>query len=211
MIKPEPEDTLILLGDYIDRGPDSCGVIELILELNHQCTVIPLAGNHEQMLLRGREERELLLDWLRYGGASTLESYERRKHGRGLEAIPEAHWKFMAEQTLDYWETEKHIFVHATVDPALDMERQPDSALFWQRFARPTVHKSGKQIICGHTRQESGLPAIFDHGICIDTWAYGNGWLTCYDTQRRIFLQCNEDGGRRKFELGTLRNCDDEG
>jgi serine/threonine protein phosphatase 1 len=68
------------------------------------------------------------------------------------------------------------------------------------------AHKSGKQIICGHTSQKSGLPAIFDGGICIDTWAYGNGWLTCFDTDRQTFIQFTESGKHRVFELERLTN-----
>jgi serine/threonine protein phosphatase 1 len=209
-LKPEPTDTIILLGDYIDRGPGSCEVIDMILDLNRRCTVVALAGNHEKMLLRARSERDWLADWLTYGGETTLDSYLRRGYAREIGAIPAHHWKFFSDQTLDSWETDTSIFVHASIDPDLDLSDQPDYLLFWQRFADPTVHKSGKRIICGHTSQKSGLPAIFNHGICIDTWAYGRGWLTCFDTHHESFIQTNDAGERRTFDLAALSKRDDQ-
>jgi serine/threonine protein phosphatase 1 len=206
ILNPERDDTIVLLGDYIDRGPDSCGVIDTILELNRICTVVALAGNHEKMLLSARSEPALFSEWLKQGGAATLDSYTRCGYAKGIDNIPIHHWKFLSEQTLDYWETEKSIFVHATIDPELDLYEQPDFLLFWQPFADPTVHKSGKQIICGHTSQKSGLPAVFDSGICIDTWAYGGGWLTCLDTLQQTFTQSNELGQYRTFDMRTLKD-----
>jgi hypothetical protein len=184
--------------------------IDMILELNRRCTVIPLAGNHEKMLLRARSEPETLDEWLREGGHTTLDSYKRCGYARDIEAIPAHHWKFLSEQTLDYWETDDCIFVHASMDPDLDLPEQPDFLLFWQPFTDPTIHKSGRRIICGHTSQKSGLPAVFDGGICIDTWAYGGGWLTCFDTVHESFIQSNDSGGLRTFDLPTLSNHDDK-
>jgi len=204
LIKPEPADTIILLGDYINKGRDSCEVIDTILELNRQCTVVALAGNHEKMLIRARAEPETLGEWLKQGGEATLDSYQRHGYRREIEGIPAAHWKFFTEQMLDYWETEDSIFVHATIDPELDLAEQPDFLLFWQRFKNPTVHQSGRRIICGHASQKSGWPAVFDNGICIDTWACGGGWLTCFDVGEQSFVQCNADGERRVFDLQDL-------
>ena len=204
LAQPTADDTVIFLGDYVDRGPDSCGVIETILELGGHCTVIALGGNHEKMLLNARQDAQYFKDWLMYGGKQTLASYQRHGYTGRIEDIPSRHWQFFAEETLDYWETEKSIFVHATVDPALNMVDQPEYLLFWERFADPTIHKSGKRIICGHTSQKSGRPAIFDHGICIDTYAYGGGWLTCLDTATLQFRQANEAGQHRAFPITAL-------
>jgi serine/threonine protein phosphatase 1 len=210
ILKPHQSDTIILLGDYIDRGADSCDAIEMILELNRQCTVVALAGNHEKMFLRAQSEPEMLTEWLTQGGRATLDSYRRRGHERDIASIPRPHWQFLAGQTLDYWETDERIFVHASIDPELDLPEQPDFLLFWQPFTDPTVHKSGKQIVCGHASQKSGLPALFDGGICIDTWAYGGGWLTCLDTLNQTFIQTNEAGAHRTFDLQALTKHDEE-
>lgn len=210
ILKPEQADTIVLLGDYWDRGPDSCGVIESILELNRRCTVIALAGNHEKMLLRARSEPETLGEWLRQGGDATLDSYSRHGYAREIECIPAEHWKFLAEQTLDYWETENSIFVHASIHPELGLDEQPDFLLFWQPFTNPTIHKSGRQIICGHASQKSGMPAVFDRGICIDTWAHGGGWLTCFDTIQQTFIQSSESGEHRTFDLQAITRDGDD-
>lgn len=206
MLKPERNDMIILLGDYIDRGPDSCAVLEMIVELNQRCTVIALAGNHEKMLSRARLEFASFTEWLIQGGDTTLDSYMRHGYVREIEAIPAPHWKFLTEQTLDYWETDEHIYVHASIDPELDLDDQPDFLLFWQAFADPTIHKSGKQMICGHASQKSGIPAVFDKGICIDTFAHGGGWLTCLDSAKKTFIQTNERGEHRTFSLETIKN-----
>jgi serine/threonine protein phosphatase 1 len=203
-IKPTSDDTIILLGDYIDRGPDSCGVIDLILELNRKCTVVPLAGNHEKMLLGAHSESDRVAEWLKQGGEATLNSYLLHGFASEIHAIPREHWRFFSEQLLDYWETDNSIYVHATIDPGLDLSEQPDYLLFWQYFSDPTAHKSGKRIICGHTSQKSGWPAVFDQGTCIDTWAHGGGWLTCFDASHDCFIQANESGAHRSFDLQML-------
>jgi serine/threonine protein phosphatase 1 len=208
IIQPQRSDTLVLLGDYIDRGPDSCGVIEMILELTRQCTVVPLTGNHEIMFRRAQTDADAFVEWQRHGGDAVLDSYQRQGYPRGIEAIPAEHLKFLNEQTVKYWETEERIYVHAAVDPHLDLDEQPDYILFWQRFANPMIHKSGKAIVCGHTSQKSGLPALFNKGVCIDTWCYGGGWLTCFDPAKELFVQCRENGEQRTFDLEKLTGPD---
>jgi serine/threonine protein phosphatase 1 len=156
------------------------------------------------MILSARQDPEALAEWLRYGGLATLDSYTRRGLGKGIAAVPETHWDFLEKQTLDYHETEERIYVHATVHPQLDMQEQPDYLLFWEPFSDPTMHKSGKQIVCGHKSQKTGRPALFRKGICIDTWVYGDGWLTCMDAGQKIFMQTNERGQRRMLDMRTL-------
>ena len=209
LIQPQPDDTIVLLGDYIDRGPDSRRVIDLILELQQRCTVIALTGNHEVMLKQAAIDPVAMKDWLRYGGLETLRSYGKGSRPANISEIPPAHWQFFREQTLDYWETEERIFVHASLDPTMDLDEQPEILLFWQTFAEPTVHKSGKQIICGHTAQTSGLPAVFDNGVCIDTWVYGKGWLTCLDTRAYTAIQTNERGQHRMLRIPEWRRKGD--
>jgi serine/threonine protein phosphatase 1 len=75
LVQPTPTDTIILLGDYIDRGPDSCRVIDMILELNQRCTVVALTGNHEIMLQEAANDSKARADWWRYGGQETMHSY----------------------------------------------------------------------------------------------------------------------------------------
>jgi serine/threonine protein phosphatase 1 len=205
MIQPQKADTIVFLGDYVDRGPDSCGVIDTIIELNRKCTVVSLIGNHEEMMLDSRNNPDAFKEWLNQGGRATLQSYGSRGFGGSLGGVPEAHWDFLNSQVRDYWETDRNIFVHASLDPKLDMVEQSDLLLRWQVFRDPTRHKSGKQIVCGHTSQKLGWPAIFDGGVCIDTYAYGGKWLTCFDLSAQKFIQANERGEHRLFDFPSVK------
>jgi len=74
-IQPTQQDTLVFLGDYIDRGPDSRGVVEQVIALGERCTVVPLLGNHEEMLLAALEGQSELDFWMKFGGMAALTSY----------------------------------------------------------------------------------------------------------------------------------------
>ena len=104
-IVPGPEDALVTLGDYINRGPDSRGVLDLLIALGRRCRLVPLLGNHDQMLLDVRAGRHPIYWLLDIGGTTTLDSYGP---GRDLSLIPEEHFEFL-EGCLDFFETETHI------------------------------------------------------------------------------------------------------
>src|SRR2546430_524502 len=74
-VMPGPDDTIVTLGDYVDRGPDSRGVLEQLVGLAERCHLVPLLGNHEEMMLGAREGRDDLRFWLKNGGGDTLASY----------------------------------------------------------------------------------------------------------------------------------------
>jgi serine/threonine protein phosphatase 1 len=200
-VAPAPSDWIVTLGDYIDRGPDSCGVLQRLLELHRGGRLIALSGNHEEMLLRVREDFSTLGDWLAFGGQEALDSYARAGFGSDLQAIPETHWSFLQEVCVDRFETDTHFFVHGNVIPRLPLSQQPTEVLRWQKFSNPPPHCSGKIMVCGHTHQRSGLPRNLGHAVCIDTWAYGNGWLTCLDTASGQIWQANQQGETRKAML----------
>ncbi len=90
-IAPEPNDTIVTLGDYVDRGPDVRGVVDQLLELQKRCKLIPILGNHEEMMLRVIEGKETHQDWLRFGGVETLESYG---FDGDLNFLPPDHMQF---------------------------------------------------------------------------------------------------------------------
>ena len=69
---------------------------------------------------------------------------------------------------------------------------------------RPPPHESGKTMVCGHTSQKSGIPVNIGHAICIDTFAWGSGWLTCLDTESGVYWQTNHDGEHRTDVIGAL-------
>ena len=101
-IRPRPEDTIVTLGDYIDRGPDSRGVLDRLIDLGRRCRLVPLLGNHDQMLLDVRAGSYPIYWLLDMGGTATLDSYGP---GRDLALIPEEHYEFL-EGCLDYHETD---------------------------------------------------------------------------------------------------------
>ncbi len=186
-------DTVVALGDYVDRGPDSRGVIDFLLGLGKRCRLVALRGNHEVMMLRARVDRSALLTWASYGGDTTLDSYG----ATGFQDVPNSHWDFLA--VTKRWHVEGHdFFVHANVRPDLPLERQSDYHLFWKHLdATASPHVSGCRMICGHTPQESGLPLNLGHTVCLDTHACGGGWLTCMETGSGEYWQANQQGELR--------------
>lgn len=189
-------DKVIMLGDYVDRGPDSKGVVDYLLELQLRCQLVSLRGNHEIMMLRAREDRTALTEWLGCGGDATLDSY----HCQTFADIPDSHWQFLTS-TVAYHETETDFFVHANAYPDYDLADQPDYMLFWEFFGDPSPHHSGRRMICGHTSQKSGVPKDVGHAVCVDTHAFGGGWLTCLETRTGLYWQANQQGQIRANQL----------
>ena len=199
------DDCLVILGDYVDRGPASRQVIEWLIDWDRAGTLVPIRGNHEIMMLNARLHDSDRIRWGQYGGCETLDSYDVGGRVAMLDDIPEAHWDFLGERLLPFYQSESHLFVHATVDPELSLGQQPESLLFWGRYSDCfSGHVSGKKLICGHTSQSSGLPAIGEHAICIDTGACRGGWLTCLDVDTEHVWQSNEAGEIREMDLGDL-------
>ena len=204
-VAPNAEDTIVTLGDYVDRGPDSRAVLDFMIELSERHHLVALRGNHEIMLLDAREKKSWLHSWLQYGGDATLKSYAASGDVSGSHAdIPDEHIDFLENQLVSFYECPSHFFVHAFADAELALEDQTDATLFWRKYLDPQPHCSGKKMVCGHTAQRSGLPANDGHSICIDTWAYGGGWLTCLDVDSGTIWQANEAGERRHLALDEL-------
>ncbi len=193
-VQPTPDDTLIFLGDYVDRGPDSRGVIDRILAIRKTCRTITLRGNHEMMMLRSRNDASEFKSWCRCGGLQALGSYGPSPGRTGtLNDVPTEHWQFLENDCLDYYETDTHIFVHAGVDPQSPLNEQKELWLFWEFLnpAQPIRHITGKTVIVGHSSQKSGEILDLGSTICIDTNAYNGGWLTCLDVISRQYWQVN--------------------
>lgn len=168
-------DMMVFLGDYVDRGPDSRGVIELLLDLKkrHGDRLIFLKGNHEWMFmqfLKGEEQDFFLQN----GGIETLESYLLEK---GKTDIPQSHLDFLDNLDL-YFETQDYIFVHAGLRSNIPISEQSPEDLLWIRS--PFLKSSydwGKRIIFGHT--PFSVPFIEANKVGIDTGAVYGGRLTC--------------------------------
>ncbi len=189
-IDPKPDDTIVTLGDYIDRGIDSKGVLDQLIDLAGRCRLVPLLGNHEEMLLNARDSRSELQFWLDCGGITTLDSYG--DSGR-LKLIPGTHIRFL-ERCVPYFETDTHIFVHANCKHDLPLEQQDGQTLRWLSLcdAVPGPHCSGKRVVVGHTPQ----PKILDlgHLICLDTGCSVGGFLTAMEMSSGRTWQVDEMG-----------------
>jgi serine/threonine protein phosphatase 1 len=197
MVPFSSDDTLITLGDYVDRGPESCTVLDWLIAWRRRGKLVALRGNHEIMMLQAREGEEAFRRWMEYGGDTTLASYSPFGDAGRLVDVPDSHWDFLENGTLPWFETGKHFFVHANAYPGLPLDDQPDLMLYWEPFGEPEPHESGKVMVCGHTPQKTGLPRSVGHAICIDTWAYGAGWLTCLDVETGRYWQANLAGEHR--------------
>jgi serine/threonine protein phosphatase 1 len=206
------DDLLITLGDYVDRGPRSKDVLDWLIERHKGGNLIPLKGNHEWIMLKAQDDIQTMMSWFNdhVGGKATVDSYSPEDGHRLAQLcdIPEAHWDFLHNQTRRHHETDTHLFVHANALPLLPLNAQPDEYLIWRHLERESqqAHISGKTLICGHTAQRSGLPLDLGHTICIDTYAMGGGWLTCFEPSTRYCWQANERGEFREGELGLLGN-----
>lgn len=192
-IRPSANDRIVTLGDYIDRGSNSRGVIEQLLQLRERCELVPLIGNHELMLLRGRVHADERDFWLEFGGRATIASY-----GASLSDIPRQHIDFM-ESCLPFYETESHIFIHANYDAETPLEEQLEITALWTHISGyvPEPHCSGKTVIVGHTPQPDGEIRDWGHVICIDTCCFGGGWLTALDVNSKDVWQADKDGNLR--------------
>jgi serine/threonine protein phosphatase 1 len=205
-VRPTSEDTVIFLGDYIDRGPASREVIEKLLQLRKSCSTVFLRGNHEAMILEARDDPMKENLWRSYGGFETMLSYSGDFRQDVESAVPDSHWDFLAS-TVRFHETATHIFVHACLDPDLDMADQPDWLLLWEFFDHlQRQHISGKRVICGHSPQHSGQINDRGYAACVDTGAVTGGWLTCLETGSGQIWQANEKGMTRGGVLPPLRS-----
>src|SRR5439155_23128262 len=91
-VQPSPDDQVITLGDYVDRGPDSAGVLQRILALEKTCHLTALLGNHERMMVDARDNQSAYHAWLASGGKAALASYGLSGDAATLADIPESHW-----------------------------------------------------------------------------------------------------------------------
>lgn len=182
-VAPAPEDRVVFLGDYIDRGPASAGVIDYLIEFSETSpSSIFLRGNHEQMFvefLDGRDAEMFLIN----GGLKTLDSY--RTHG--LWPIPSSHRRFF-ETLRNYYETEDHIFVHAGLRPGIPLAEQESADLLWIRREFITSdYDWGKTVVYGHTPHME--PLLSDSRLGLDTGCVYGRQLTCCDVLTRRIWQ----------------------
>ena len=187
------DDTVVFLGDYIDRGTNSKGVLDWLIENKKNYKFKFILGNHEIMMLTAKTSPEKLIKWLYFGGSQTLDSYKIGDDSNWMEKIDDTHWEFI-DSCKAYYEIEDFIFVHAGLEVGKELEDQNKYHLFWKKYETPACYDSKKTIICGHTSRKNGEIANFGHTICIDTFAYGGKWLTCLNVKTKEFIKANNKG-----------------
>ncbi|WP_230656436.1 metallophosphoesterase family protein [Psychrobacter sp. I-STPA10] len=193
-IQPTQDDTLIFLGDMVDRGEDSKGVLDCVMMLEKQCHVIVIKGNHEEMMLGSMSDTETAKFWLRYGGAEAMQSFGLQPSLEQIKHIP-FKYKCWLESLRNYYETVDFIFCHATPKADISMDTQGDEGLRWRKLRKADGrHISGKTIICGHSEQRNGQVKQQEGIICIDTFAYGCGVLTALEVETLTAWQAQSDG-----------------
>ena len=187
---PRARTFIIFLGDYIDRGPESAGVIERLRTYKPSfATPIFLSGNHEEVLLKILGgERGIFASWLKFGGAECAESYgmdvtalarlDEASAIALLQAkIPRAHREFL-EHCADTFRFGDYLFVHAGIRPGVGIDEQDRSDLRWIRDPFLSDAKDhGFIVVHGHTIVERVEERT--NRIAIDTGAYHTGVLTC--------------------------------
>ncbi|MBU0728537.1 MAG: serine/threonine protein phosphatase [Proteobacteria bacterium] len=178
-IKPDiHNDTIIFLGDYIDRGPDSKEVINeiLLLQARHD-NVVTLMGNHELSFLKflDGEKKSFFLE---FGGVPTLQSYGAAPPYKAPQQhIPPEHLSFLKELHF-YWEDDSYIYVHAGLKPGVHLTQQSSDWMLWSRSSFiQSDYDFGKKVIFGHTPFKE--PFIQQNKIGIDTGSVYGGRLTC--------------------------------
>ena len=167
---------LVFLGDYIDRGPDSAGVIARLraLQAHAPDRVICLKGNHEDLMLHAVDRPDRVEPWLNNGGDASLDSWGCRSVA---EVAPDIVDWIAACPT--WFEDERRIFVHAGLRPGLEPSRQSDRDRLWIREEFLGVdHDFGKFVVHGHTPQKGGAPDLHAHRVNLDTGAVYGGRLT---------------------------------
>ncbi|MEZ5743381.1 MAG: metallophosphoesterase [Sphingomonadaceae bacterium] len=204
------DTTVILLGDLIDRGPHSARVINAARSWGEGRKVRYISGNHEEMFLLSFYRRDVLRNFLKWGGKETILSYgitpeafdEANMHELQdmlLDAVPAEDRKFINEFELMI-EIGDYLFVHAGIRPAVPLDEQKQHDCRWIRESfTDFLGDHGRLVVHGHTISDE--PDVRSNRIGIDTGAFQSGVLTalCLEGTERWFIQAKEGGQIETF------------
>ena len=205
---PVAESVTVFLGDYVDRGPDSRGVLERVSRGDFPTPVVPLLGNHETMLLDFLADPETGISWRQNGGLETLHSYGLDVRGlwagRGFDGLAEDFRQVLPQAHLDLidaaqlWFTAgDYFFCHAGIRPGAPLEAQKEGDLLWIRDPFLSSKANfGKMVVHGHTPVME--PEVRPNRINIDTGAFVSERLTCValEADQHWFLSTGPGAGR---------------
>jgi serine/threonine protein phosphatase 1 len=198
--RPTIDSVQVFLGDYIDRGPSSRQVIDLLIARRRRRDVLFLKGNHEDCAMQFLSDPTVLPAWQSIGGVHTLLSYgvnpargddPQSQHKVAIalrEAMPDSHRRFLRGLALSFT-CGDFFFVHAGVRPGIPLQRQSQRDLLWIREDF-LLHEENFGMVVVHGHTPISAPDIRSNRINIDTGAYATGRLTCLVLERdsRSFL-----------------------
>lgn len=188
--------TFVFLGDYIDRGPDSKSVIDLLLDFSKNTNCVMLRGNHEQMMIDALQTGDTAL-WFHNGGRDTLMSYGNKFTNPDL---PYQHYHFI-HNTRMYYETDDYFFVHAGLPPDMTIREAVANQQYWHEFLWQRSHLDvkktvwEKKVVFGHTPVPEPLANKYMLGLdtgCVFPNLPGMGMLTAAILPQEKFVsqQC---------------------
>ena len=192
--RPSVRPVQLFIGDYVDRGPDSRMVIDLLIARGRKHEMVCLKGNHELYLSQVLTDHSIFSEWQQMGGIPTLLSYGLTPSGGAgaksaqevavafRQALPGSHRRFIDGLTLSF-SFGDFFFAHAGVRPGIDLKKQTQHDLLWIRDDF-LLHEGdyGKIVVHGHTPAKE--PEVRSNRINIDTGAYATGKLTCLVLER---------------------------
>lgn len=192
--RPVANAIQVFLGDYVDRGPESAGVLDRLIARSQRHQTLCLKGNHELYLLAFLENPPILKAWAQYGALTTLHSYglkptlkadlqEQTDLAAALrENMPKSHLQFLSQLPLSFTCGDFY-FVHAGVRPSAPLARQSEDDLLWIRDDFLSHEEPFEKVVVhGHTPVME--PDVRSNRINIDTGAYATGRLTCLRLER---------------------------
>jgi serine/threonine protein phosphatase 1 len=169
--------TLVTLGDYVDKGPDSRRVIEKLMAWRSDTMrLVALKGNHEAMMWEVCSSLADLDWWIRNGGGETLKSYGSSKGANDVRIVPRAHRDWIGNLALMHVDQHR-IFVHAALDPGAPLDRQSEQTLLWKRYpVNADVGHCNRHVVHGHHAMVDA-PIVKKHRTNLDAWAWKTGRL----------------------------------
>jgi serine/threonine protein phosphatase 1 len=166
-------NTIVAIGDYVDKGPASKGVIDRLLSgAGEGFHLVTLKGNHDAMMVRALRDSSKMADWLAKGGDAALASY-----GGDPANVPPAHIDWL--DRLRRFHVDAHrLYVHAGVDPEISLDRQREDILLWKRYPKGYSGGFGNlHVVHGHDNCPDG-PLLYQGRTNLDTLAWRTGRMT---------------------------------
>ncbi|HSY54830.1 MAG TPA: metallophosphoesterase [Bradyrhizobium sp.] len=166
-------DTIVAIGDYVDKGPASRGVIDRLLSgVREGLHLVTLKGNHDAMMAGALRDPSKMADWLAKGGDAALASY-----GGDPASVPPAHIDWLDRLRLFHADTHR-LYVHAGVEPNISLDGQSEQTLLCKRYPKGSSEGFGNlHVVHGHDNHPDG-PLLYQGRTNLDTLAWRTGRLT---------------------------------